>query len=122
MVEARKELPLDIWWQVEFSKNPTIIKGLKIIGDKRTQVAQIGSCLVQMRIGGVWKEVAGIKGVKGGEIEITLDAPIISDGIKLIFPAGDLPFHNDPVQNGIVRVNEIRLVLLDGKEMFMNEL
>jgi len=117
-----KEKPLDIWWQAEFSKNPISIKGLKIIGDKRTEVAQIGSCLLQMRIGGVWKEVAGVKGAKGGEIEIVLDKPIISDGIKLIFPAGDLPFHNDAVQNGIVRVNEIRLILPDGKEMFMNEL
>ena len=108
MEEVQKNSHKIFGGKLRFSKNPISIKGFRIIGDKRTQVAQIGSCLVQMRIGGVWKEVAR---VKGGEIEITLDAPIISDGIKLIFPASDLPFHNDPVQNGIVRVNEIRLML-----------
>ena len=115
-----KEEPKEVWLSVELPKTISL-KGIKVIGDNRPQVAQISAFQIQMRIDGAWKNVAAVKNVKGGESTVVLDTPVMVDGIKLIFSAGHLPVHIDPSQNGIVRINEISTILADGKEMFMNE-
>ncbi len=122
-----KAEPVDVWWQLDFEKNPVTIKGLKIIQDKRIEVSQlIATCFLKMRVDGAWKEVAAIKGdrdgVKGNDVEINLDTPINTNGIRLLFPGNDLPLHGDSTQNGLVRINEVKFLLPDGKEVFKHEL
>jgi hypothetical protein len=117
-----KEKPNEVWLSVELPK-AIALKGFKIIGDIRSEVAQITTVKGQMRIGGEWKNVAEIKGAKGGEpVIVHLAAPVTADGIKLIFPAGDLPAHADPVQNGIVRVDELVFILANGEEVVLPDL
>jgi hypothetical protein len=117
-----KEKPNEVWLSVDLPK-AIALKGFKIIGDIRSEVAQITTVKGQMRIGGEWKNVAEIKGAKGGEpVIVHLAAPVTADGIKLIFPAGDLPAHADPVQNGIVRVDELVFILANGEEVVLPDL
>jgi hypothetical protein len=117
-----KEKPNEVRLSIELPK-ALALNGFKVVGDIRPEVAQITTFKWQMRIGGEWKNDAEIKGAKGGEaVVVRLDAPVTADGLRLIFPAGDLPAHTDPVQDGIARVCELMLILENGNEVLVPDL
>ena len=70
-----KEEPKEVWLSVELPKAISL-KGIKVIGDNRPQVAQISTFRIQMRIDGAWKNVAEVGDTKGGESTLVLDAPV----------------------------------------------
>ena len=117
-----KQNPLEVWWAIEFLKKPVTIKGVKIIGDPRQEIPLQKHLQVQIRENGQWQLAGAIKEATTKDLTIAFAQPVTTDALRVQVPAVHLPQspqHADT--DGIVRICELKLVLPDGSEAWIEE-
>lgn len=117
-----KETPLDVWWAIEFLKQPVTIKGVRIIGDPRQEIPLQRNLQVQIRENGQWRPAGAIKESATQDLTIAFAQPVATDALRVYVPAADLP--QSPLRadtDGIVRICELKLLLPDDKEAWIED-
>ena len=117
MLFRSKDKPLDVWWAFEFPAGKKLqLKGVKIIGDDRPVIPLQRNLQVQVRDGGGWKTVGELKDATARTVTVDFSQVVITDALRVLVPAADLPKSERTDVDGIVRICEILLILPDGKE------
>ena len=112
-----KDLPLDVWWAIEFSVGRMFqLKGVKIVGDDRDIIPLQRNLQVQVREGSAWKTVGELRDATARTVTVDFPQTVAAAGLRIFVPAADLPRSARADLDGIVRICEFLLILLDGRE------
>jgi hypothetical protein len=113
-----KAHPLDVWWAVEFVKQPLTIQGVKIIGDHRPEIPLQTALQVQVREDGEWRTVAEVQDAKDKDMTVRFPQPMPVRSLRIFVPATALPRSPQRADtDGIVRICEVLAITPDGQEM-----
>ena len=115
-----KQAPQDIWWAIKFPETVKI-KGVKKVGDDRDIIPLLENFQIQIPDGDKWKTIRQVKGASSKTTMTLFDKVVETKGIRIYVPSKDLPRSEVALTDGIVRICELMLIMLDDKEVFIRE-